>query len=83
MVATTTPTDDLTAVAASRPSRAPHPARIAPCHSRREEYSNTAAPTNEPRKAPITLPTTGTGTPSRAPTIPPRIAPHAARAPPP
>jgi len=41
------------------------------------------APAKQPRIAPITLPTTGTGTPTTAPTTPPSRAPHPARGDPP
>ena len=47
------------------------------------EYSNKAAPTNAPVKAPITLPTIGTGTPTMAPAIPPTSAPQPERREPP
>src|SRR5437867_1832427 len=71
------------AAAAALRTTAPHPARAAVPVGRDSEYSNSAAPANEPRNAPITLPTIGTGTPSTAPTIPPTRAPHADRRDPP
>src|SRR5439155_10153211 len=67
----------------ARPTTAPHPARTAVSGARDSEYSNTAAPANDPRNAPTTLPTMGTGTPIAAPTMPPTSAPHADRREPP
>src|SRR2546430_1675675 len=81
--AITTPSAIFAAAAAARPTTAPHPARTAVSGARDSEYSNRAAPTNDPRNAPITLPTIGTGTPITAPTIPPTSAPHADRREPP
>ena len=75
---------DFTAVATKRPRKAPQPTRMAPRHSGLRQslelvISSSAAPTNDPTKAPITLPMMGTGTPRMAPVMPPRMAPHAAR----
>src|SRR5256714_11256362 len=83
ITAITIPSAIFAAAAAARPTTAPHPARTAVPVVRDSEYSNSAAPANEPRNAPITLPTIGTGTPSPAPTIPPTRAPHADRRDPP
>src|SRR2546426_3955411 len=83
ITAITIPTAIFAAAAAARPTTAPPPARTAVPVVRDSEYSNSAAPANEPRNAPITLPTIGTGTPSTAPTIPPTRAPHADRRDPP
>src|SRR2546426_8248660 len=83
ITAITIPSAIFAAAAAARPTTAPHPARTAVPVVRDSEYSNSAAPANEPRNAPITLPTIGTGTPSTAPTIPPTRAPHADRRDPP
>src|SRR5204863_9014106 len=81
--AITIPSAIFAAAAVARPSTAPHPARTAVPAARDSEYSNSAAPANDPRNAPITLPTIGTGTPNTAPTIPPTSAPHAERREPP
>src|SRR2546425_7336858 len=81
--AMTTPSAILAAAAVARPTTAPHPTRTAVPGVRDREYSNTTAPANEPRNAPITLPIMGTGTPIAAPTIPPTSAPHADRGEPP
>src|SRR2546426_2921272 len=83
ITAITIPSAIFAAAAAARPATAPHPARTAVPVVRDSEYSNSAAPANDPRNAPITLPTIGTGTPSTAPTIPPTRAPHADRRDPP
>src|SRR5438132_10929622 len=60
--AITIPSAIFAAAAAARPTTAPHPARTAVPVVRDSEYSNSAAPANQPRNAPITLPTIGTGT---------------------
>src|SRR5438552_2693129 len=77
--AITTPRAIFAAAAVARPTTAPHPARTAVAGARDSEYSNSAAPANDPTNAPITLPTIGTGTPITAPTIPPTRAPQADR----
>src|SRR5207253_803776 len=81
--AITTPRAIFAAAAVARPTTAPHPARTAVAGARDSEYSNSAAPANDPTNAPITLPTIGTGTPITAPTIPPTRAPQADRREPP
>lgn len=68
MTAITTPNAILPAAAAARPSTAPQPAPRAPSALRALEYSNSAAPANDPTNPPSTDPTTGTGTPMTAPT---------------
>src|SRR5437660_1639546 len=83
MTAITTPSAIFAAAPAARPSTAPQPARTATPGVRDTEYSNKAAPTNAPVKAPITLPTIGTGTPTMAPAIPPTSAPQPERREPP
>src|SRR2546430_2326162 len=83
ITAITIPSAIFATAAAPRPPTAPDPARTAVRVVRDSESSNSAAPANEPRNAPITLPTIGTGTPSPAPTIPPTRAPHADRRDPP
>src|SRR2546422_6832910 len=57
ITAITIPSAIFAAAAAARPTTAPHPARTAVPVVRDSEYSNSAAPANEPRNAPITLPT--------------------------
>src|SRR5207237_2191203 len=64
MTAITTPSPIFAAAPAARPSTAPQPARTATVGVRDHENSNNAAPANAPRKAPITLPTIGTGPPT-------------------